>query len=101
MQRLRPLTPPYDPATEDVLAAWMPPGTDDVDPLALFRLLAVHDDLASRMRPLGSGLLGHPRLPIRDRELLIARTTARCGAEYEWGVHITAFGRPAAAFTDQ
>lgn len=99
MQSLRPLTPPYDPAAEELFAAWMPPGTD-VEPLALFRLLVVHDDLASRMRPLGAGLLGHPRLPIRDRELLIARTTARCGAEYEWGVHITAFGRPAAGLTD-
>ncbi len=25
------------------------------------------------------------------RELLILRTTARCGAEYEWGIHATAF----------
>jgi alkylhydroperoxidase family enzyme len=33
-------------------------------------------------------------VPIRDRELVIHRTTALCRAEYEWGVHATAFGRP-------
>jgi 4-carboxymuconolactone decarboxylase len=33
-------------------------------------------------------------VPARDRELVIHRTTARCRAEYEWGVHAAAFGRP-------
>lgn len=93
MVRIAPLDPPYDAATAEFLAKWMPPGADAVEPLALFRLLAVHPELASRMRPLGSGLLGKPRLTVRERELLIARTTARCGAGYEWGVHITTFAR--------
>jgi 4-carboxymuconolactone decarboxylase len=31
-------------------------------------------------------------LPARDREIVIARTTARAGAEYEWGVHATSYG---------
>jgi alkylhydroperoxidase family enzyme len=65
-----------------------------VEPLRLFRTLAVHDELASRMRPLGAGILGHPRLDPRERELLILRTCARAGAEYEWGVHAVAFGKP-------
>ena len=44
------------------------------------------------MRPLGAGILGHPRLDRRERELLILRTCARAGAEYEWGVHAVVFG---------
>jgi alkylhydroperoxidase family enzyme len=46
------------------------------------------------MRPLGAGILGHGRLDPRDREILIHRTCARAGAEYEWGVHALAFGKP-------
>lgn len=101
MARIEPIAPPYDGDTEELLASWMPPGTDGVEPLALFRLLAVHDELAGRMRPLGAGLLGRPRLEVRERELLIARTTARCDAGYEWGIHVTAFGRTAAEMTDE
>jgi 4-carboxymuconolactone decarboxylase len=89
--RIAPLQPPYPPETEAMLARWMPPGSE-VEPLRLFRTLAVHDGLFSRMRPLGAGLLGHPRLAPRERELLILRTCARAGAEYEWGVHAVAFG---------
>jgi 4-carboxymuconolactone decarboxylase len=75
-----------------MLAKWMPPGAD-VKPLALFRTLAVHDELISRMRPLGAGILGHGHLEPRDREIVIHRTCARAGAEYEWGVHAVAFGK--------
>ncbi len=89
--RIAPLEPPYAPETEAMLTSWMPPGSE-VEPLRLFRTLAVHDGLFSRMRPLGAGLLGHPRLAPRERELLILRTCARAGAEYEWGVHAVAFG---------
>ncbi len=88
--RITPLAPPYDPATEQVLAKWMPPGSG-LEPLALFRTLAVHESLAARMRPLGAGILGHGLLEPRVREVLILRTCARCGAEYEWGVHVAFF----------
>jgi alkylhydroperoxidase family enzyme len=91
--RIAALEPPYEPETASLLAKWMPPG-NDVEPLRLFRTLAVHQELASRMRPLGAGILGHPRLDPRDREILILRTCARAGAEYEWGVHALAFAKP-------
>jgi alkylhydroperoxidase family enzyme len=96
--RIAPLEPPYEPALADTLRRWMPPGAP-MEPLALFRTLAVHDELMSRMRPLGAGILGHGRVAPRDRELIIHRTCARAGAEYEWGVHVVAFGRPL-GFTD-
>jgi 4-carboxymuconolactone decarboxylase len=88
--RITPLEPPYDAATEAQLAKWMPAGSP-VEPLSLFRTLLVHPELASRMRPLGSALLGHGLVDPREREIIIHRTCARCGAEYEWGVHAVAF----------
>jgi 4-carboxymuconolactone decarboxylase len=89
--RIEPLQPPYDPDTERMLQKWMPPGAD-VEPLVLFRTLARHPDLMSRMRPLGAGILGSATVEPRERELMILRTTALNGAFYEWGVHATAFG---------
>lgn len=88
--RIAPLDPPYSDDTATLLAKWM--GTHGQEPLGLFRTLAVHHELASRMRPLGAGILGHPRIDPRERELLILRTCARARAEYEWGVHAIAFG---------
>jgi alkylhydroperoxidase family enzyme len=89
--RIAPLDPPYDPATDQMLGKWMPPDSG-IEPLKLFRTLAVHESLFSRMLPLGAGILGHGLLEPRLRELMILRTCARCGAEYEWGVHVTFFG---------
>jgi 4-carboxymuconolactone decarboxylase len=86
--RINPLEPPYDPEVETYLNKLMPPG---IEPLKLFRTLAIHFDLASRMRPLGAGLLAHNKIEPRERELVILRTTALNGAAYEWGVHAALF----------
>lgn len=91
--RIPPIEPPYDAETESMLMKWMPPGAQ-VEPLRLFRTLMVNPELAGRMRPLGAKLLGKPAVDPREREVVIHRATARCGAEYEWGVHAVAFGRP-------
>jgi 4-carboxymuconolactone decarboxylase len=89
--RIAPIEPPYDAATEQMLAKWMPPDSG-LEPLKLFRTLAAHESLFARMRPLGAGILGQGLLEPRLRELLILRTCTRCGAEYEWGVHATFYG---------
>jgi len=97
--RIAPLQRPYKPEIEAALAKWMPPGSD-IEPLLLFRTLMVHDQLASRMRPLGAGILGGKALvPPGLREVMIHRTCALTGAEYEWGVHVAVFGKPL-GFTD-
>ena len=88
MARLEPLAPPYDPELATELEAMMPPG---IEPLRLFRTLA-HNPRVLRKFRLGS-LLDRGSLDRRDREIVILRTCGRCGAEYEWGVHATAFGR--------
>jgi alkylhydroperoxidase family enzyme len=91
--RIAPLQPPYQPDVEASLRKWMPPGSP-LEPLILFRTLAVNQELSSRMRVLGAGILGHGVVAAREREIIIHRTCARAGAEYEWGVHSVAFGRP-------
>ena len=98
--RIEPVQPPYEGEIANQLAKWMPPGVA-VEPLALFRTLVVHPELAARMRPLGSALLAHGVLEPRDREIVVLRTCARAGAEYEWGVHAVAFASSAGLSEDQ
>ena len=94
--RLAPLDPPYSPAVADVLARLMPPG---LDPLILFRALAVNERVFLRIH--AGGLLDRGSLTLRDRELIIDRTCFRCGSEYEWGVHVALFGGRAALTADE
>jgi alkylhydroperoxidase family enzyme len=92
--RIAPLQAPYAPDVETMLAKWMPPASE-AEPLRLFRTLVVHEQLMSRMRPLGSGILGSGAMVAPQlREVMIHRTCALSGAEYEWGVHAVAFGAP-------
>jgi alkylhydroperoxidase family enzyme len=65
----------------------MPAG---VPPLALFRTLAVNERVF--LRVMAGGLLDRGSITLREREIVIDRTCARCGSEYEWGVHATSFG---------
>jgi alkylhydroperoxidase family enzyme len=86
---------PADPQLAEELARWMPPGAG-APPLVLFRTLARHPALMQAMRPLGAYILGRRfGLSLRQRELLIDRVCARCGCEYEWGVHVAGFGAAA------
>lgn len=92
--RIPPLAPPYGADQEELLRKMTPPGAPDI--LALFRVLACNPALAGRMTGWGGYLLGRQAsLSLRDREVVINRVCARCGAEYEWGVHVAAFGEAA------
>jgi 4-carboxymuconolactone decarboxylase len=92
--RIAPLEPPYDAEIAASLAKWMPPGAA-IEPLRLFRTMMVNPELASRMRPLGAGILGsRATVPPLLREIVIHRTCALTGNSYEWGVHAAAFGAP-------
>jgi alkylhydroperoxidase family enzyme len=62
-------------------------------PLVLFTTLARDRRLFFKF--FNSGLLDRGHLSIRQREIVIGRVTACCGAEYEWGVHISAFAEKA------
>lgn len=91
--RIAPLAPPYEPPVAAALAAMMP-ADSPVEPLKLFRLFAHHLPMADAMQALGGFVLGRRGrvLGARDREIVIDRVCARCGCEYEWGVHATAYG---------
>jgi alkylhydroperoxidase family enzyme len=92
--RLAPLAPPYAPDLQALLTRMTPLTAPDI--LALFRTLAHHPVLAERMTGWGGFLLSRKAsLPVRDREIVIDRVCARCGAEYEWGVHVAAFAEAA------
>lgn len=93
--RIEPLQPPF---AEDMQAAFtriMPPG---VEPLKLFRTMAHNPRVLHRF--FAGGLLDRGSIALEERELLILRTTARCGAEYEWGVHV-AFYTGKTGFSDE
>jgi alkylhydroperoxidase family enzyme len=89
MQRLAPLDPPYDPELARTLTRMMPPGQE---PLKLFRTVAHNRHILDKLRSTGAYLLNFGTLDPADRELVIQRTCARCGCEYEWGVHAAVFG---------
>ncbi|MGI9024644.1 MAG: carboxymuconolactone decarboxylase family protein [Burkholderiaceae bacterium] len=92
--RIAPLEAPFEGELDALLAKMTPPGAPNV--LALFRTLAKNPKLAERMMATGGHFLGKgSSLTMRDREIVIDRTCARCGAEYEWGVHVAAFAKPA------
>jgi alkylhydroperoxidase family enzyme len=89
--RIAPLEAPFEPPIEASLRAMM--GSSPIPPIALFRTLARHPQLADAMHALGRFMLGPElKLGLRLRELVIDDTCVRCGCEYEWGVHATAFG---------
>jgi alkylhydroperoxidase family enzyme len=93
MPRLHPLEPPYEPDVEDRLSAMMPPGTP---PILLFRTFARNMPMTAAMDGWGRYELSKRlSLSLRDREIVIDRTTARCGCEYEWGVHVAFFAERA------
>ena len=95
--RIEPLQPPYEPEVARTLERLMPPG---VEPLKLFRTVAVNHAVLERFRTTGAYLLNFGTVDPADREVVIHRTCGLCGCEYEWGVHATVFGRPL-GFTDE
>ncbi len=84
--RIDPAPQPYEPDMEETLARLMP---DGVEPLVLFRTLARSPRLFRRF--MAGGLLDKGAITLREREIAIDRACARCGGEYEWGVHIALF----------
>jgi alkylhydroperoxidase family enzyme len=89
MARIAALTPPHPPEVERRLAAMMPPGAP---PIGLFRTFVKNLAMTEAMADWGAYELSRRlSLSMREREILIDRTCARCGAEYEWGVHVLFF----------
>lgn len=95
MPRIAPLEPPYPPSVQEAFDLVM----RGAPPLILFRTLASNDRAWRKFR--AGSLLDRGPLSLRERELVIDRTTALAGCEYEWGVHVQAFSAAARLSSDE
>ena len=95
MPRIAPLDPPYPADVQKSFDAIM----QGAPPLMLFRTLAKSPRAWAKFR--GGSLLDRGPLGLRERELVIDRTCALAGAEYEWGVHVTIFAAAARLTPDE
>lgn len=86
VSRIQPQQPPFTDLVQSAFDRLMPSG---VPPLLLFTTLARSERAFSRF--MAAGLLDKGPVALRDREIMIDRTCARCGSEYEWGVHVAFF----------
>ena len=96
MARIAPLDPPYAPEVQEAFDRIMPPGAP---PLVLFLTVARSERAWRKFRT--ASLLDRGPLSLRDREIVIDRTCANTGCEYEWGVHVTAFAAAARLTPEQ
>lgn len=84
--RLAPVDAPFHPSVAAQIDRLRPP---DAPPLRLFTTLAHNPRVLSRL--FAGGLLDEGSVSVRHRELMILRTCAQAGADYEWGVHAALF----------
>ena len=89
MSRIAPLEPPYDPETQSHFNRIM----RGAPPLMLFRVIAGNARAWEKFR--AASLLDRGPLSLREREIVIDRTCALTGCEYEWGVHVATFAEAA------
>jgi hypothetical protein len=97
--RISPLEEPFGEEAGPLLRSMMPAGQP---PIALFRTFGRNPAMTAAMREWGAYCLSR-RLSVgmRTREVIIGRVTARCGCEYEFGVHVAFFAGRAGLSGDQ
>jgi alkylhydroperoxidase family enzyme len=93
--RIGPAVAPFPPEVQEAIDAVMRGNP----PLVLFTTLARDPRLFHKF--FAGGLLDRGNLTIRQREIVIDRVTAQCGAEYEWGVHVSVYADKAGIDRDQ
>jgi alkylhydroperoxidase family enzyme len=94
VSRIAPLEPPYAPEIQQQFDRIM----RGAPPLTLFRVVAGNARAWEKFR--AGSLLDRGPLSLREREIVIDRTCALTGCEYEWGVHVATFAK-AAHLTDE
>jgi alkylhydroperoxidase family enzyme len=95
MSRIAPLQPPYAAETKEVFDRIM----RGAPPLLLFRVMASQQRAWEKFR--AGSLLDPGPLSLREREIVIDRTCALNKCEYEWGVHVAIFAKPARLTDDE
>jgi alkylhydroperoxidase family enzyme len=96
VSRIEPVAPPWPDFFAEAMARIMPPGAE---PLLLFRTIATSERAWTKFT--AGSLLDKGPLSLRDREIVIHRTAARCGCGYEWGIHAALFAERAGLGEDQ
>jgi alkylhydroperoxidase family enzyme len=89
MSRIAPLEPPYEAEIQSHFDRIM----RGAPPLMLFRVMASNPRAWEKFR--AGSLLDRGPLSLREREIVIDRTCALTGCEYEWGVHVATFAKSA------
>lgn len=87
---LKPLEPPFEANIDAVLSRY--PSQNGYI-LSLFRIFA--NSLRFLTKAVPNLLDKESPLPLRIREIVILKTTAHRGCEYEWGVHVSVFAKAA------
>jgi len=97
--RIAPLEEPFDEAVTGALR----PMSRFGPPIALFRTLAHNPPLTgASMHGLGGYFLSRRlSIDLRTRELVIDRVCARCGCDYEFGIHVLTFAAKAELTAEQ
>jgi alkylhydroperoxidase family enzyme len=95
MSRIAGLEPPYAPEIQGQFDRIM----RGAPPLTLFRVVASNARAWEKFR--AGSLLDRGPLSLREREIVIDRTCALTGCEYEWGVHVATFAEAAGLTAEQ
>jgi alkylhydroperoxidase family enzyme len=95
MSRIAGLEPPYAPEIQEQFDRIM----RGAPPLMLFRVVASNARAWEKFR--AGSLLDRGPLSLREREIVIDRTCALTGCEYEWGVHVATFAQAAGLTAEQ
>jgi alkylhydroperoxidase family enzyme len=91
--RIAPVEEPFPPKIEALFARMVPPG---LPPLRVIRTMARNRTMSHAMAEwMGYELSTALSLDLRDREIIIARTCALCGCEYQWGLHMAVWSERA------
>src|SRR3954466_8302570 len=93
--RIEPAVPPFEADIAEIIDRTM----KGQPPLHLFATIARDPRLARKF--FAGSLLDKGNLTLRQREIVIDRTTALCGSEYEWGVHVATFAARAGLGEEQ
>lgn len=95
MSRIAALDPPYAPELQQQFDRIM----KGAPPLLLFRTIAGSARAWEKFT--AGSLLDRGPLSLREREIVIDRTCALTGCEYEWGVHVAIFAEAAHLTVEQ
>jgi alkylhydroperoxidase family enzyme len=99
LARISPLEEPYPDAVTAVFDDVIPEG---LPPLRLYRTLANNLPMTRALTQWDWYVLSDAlTLDLRAREIVIHRSCALCGSEYQWGIHVAVFAERAGLSGDQ